>query len=130
MKTKPKTKPPSKIQWFNDKDPEHIHPVEALKYIERRLRGSLSYQIAMDKEARIALGSWIKMIVRAQNRKAFRLHHDGSTPHSQRDCPYLHVRNCPGCGRSCDCYPKRRVKKAKPYGYGGDPLPYPDIDDD
>ncbi len=75
MKTKPKTKPPSKIQWFNGKDPEHIHPVEALKYIERRLRGSLSYQIAMDKEARIALGSWIKMVVRAQNKKAFQLYH-------------------------------------------------------
>lgn len=24
--------------------------------------------------------------------------------HEPNDCPYLHVKNCPGCGRSCSCY--------------------------
>jgi len=24
--------------------------------------------------------------------------------HSKSKCPYLHVKKCPGCGRSCSCY--------------------------
>lgn len=24
--------------------------------------------------------------------------------HKQVDCPYLHVKKCKGCGRSCGCY--------------------------
>ena len=28
-------------------------------------------------------------------------------PHSKKDCPYTHVKNCPGCGRSCSCYEKK-----------------------
>jgi hypothetical protein len=24
--------------------------------------------------------------------------------HSQKECPYLHVKDCEGCGRSCGCY--------------------------
>lgn len=24
--------------------------------------------------------------------------------HSPKNCPYLHVQNCAGCGRSCSCY--------------------------
>lgn len=37
--------------------------------------------------------------------------------HKPKDCPYLHIKNCPGCGRSCACYTRRG------YGigpYGGD----------
>jgi hypothetical protein len=24
--------------------------------------------------------------------------------HKRSECPYLHVKDCPGCGRSCSCY--------------------------
>jgi len=33
--------------------------------------------------------------------------------HSPSNCPFLHVKKCKGCGRSCDCY-KKRPKKLKP----------------
>lgn len=26
--------------------------------------------------------------------------------HTRKNCPYLHVKKCPGCGRSCSCYTK------------------------
>ena len=28
--------------------------------------------------------------------------------HKPEDCPYLHVKNCPGCGRSCSCHRKEK----------------------
>lgn len=37
-----------------------------------------------------------------------------SKNHSPADCPYLHVHNCPGCGRSCSCYSDDKKKKKAP----------------
>jgi hypothetical protein len=28
--------------------------------------------------------------------------------HNPEDCPYLHIKDCPGCGRSCGCYKRSR----------------------
>jgi hypothetical protein len=33
--------------------------------------------------------------------------------HTPANCPELHVKNCPGCGRSCACYPKKTHKRKK-----------------
>ena len=34
--------------------------------------------------------------------------------HSPDKCPYLHVKDCEGCGRSCWCFKKPERKKVKP----------------
>jgi hypothetical protein len=31
--------------------------------------------------------------------------------HKPEDCPYLHIKNCPGCGRSCACYKNKKKEK-------------------
>lgn len=28
--------------------------------------------------------------------------------HKRSECPYLHVKNCEGCGKTCACYQKSR----------------------
>jgi hypothetical protein len=31
----------------------------------------------------------------------------GCSRHHPKSCPYLHVKKCKGCGRSCSCYRKK-----------------------
>lgn len=37
-------------------------------------------------------------------------------PHAESNCPYLHIKDCPGCGRSYGCYTPRQQRGQTSYG--------------